>query len=122
MIKKRQLTFWSAFKLLTSFLLGALMLSMTAPSFKYVITKDFSVVSSECTITQSSSVRSTSTIFNLSQTAEQFTFDTIPEIEAYGKSIPYYCEVTVTKDHKWAIHYKIYDLATREIIDSSTTK
>lgn len=44
----------------------------------------------------------------------------IPELDAYGKSIPYYCEVTVTKDHMVEISYKIYDEKTRKLIISGS--
>ncbi|MCT4476955.1 hypothetical protein N0U24_07220 [Peribacillus frigoritolerans] len=52
-------------------------------------------------------------------TGEMFTFNDIPALDAYGKSIPYYCEVTVTKDHMFEIGYKIYDAKTRKLILTS---
>ncbi|MCZ8535041.1 hypothetical protein [Psychrobacillus psychrodurans] len=102
--------------------MGLLILWMTVPSLKYVITKDFDVVNGKCTIEISSSGRSSNSIFNMLQTDEQFNFNEIPELDAYGKSIPYYCEVTVTKDRMWAIDYKIYDLKTGKFMDSHTGK
>jgi hypothetical protein len=52
-------------------------------------------------------------------TDEMFTFRDIPALDAYGKSIPYYCKVTVTKDHMVEISYKIYDVKTRKLIVKS---
>lgn len=119
MYRKREMKFWATLKMLSGFLIGLLLLWMTVPSLKYVITKDFDVVNGKCTIEISSSGRSTNSIFNMLQTDEQFTFNEIPELDAYGKSIPYDCEVTVTKNHMWAMNYKIFDLKTGELIDSN---
>ena len=120
MYRKREIKFWSTIKMLSGFLMGLLILWMTVPSLKYVITKDFDVVNGKCTIEISSSGRSSNSIFNMLQTDEQFSFNEIPELDAYGKSIPYYCEVTVTKDRMWTMDYKIYDLKTRKLSDSHT--
>ena len=117
MYRKREINFWSTIKLLGVFLIGLLILWMTVPSLKYVITKDFDVVNGKCTIEISSSGRSSDAIFNMLQTDEQFNFNEIPELDAYGKSIPYYCEVTVTKDRIWTIDYKIYDIKTKKRLD-----
>lgn len=118
MYRKREIKFWPTIKMLSGFLIGLLLLWMTVPSLKYVITKDFDVVNGKCTIEISSSGRSSD--FNMLHTDEQFNFNEIPELDAYGKSIPYYCEVTVTKDHMWTMDYKIYDLKTGKLIDSHT--
>lgn len=118
--RKREIKFWSTIKMLSGFLIGLLILWMTVPSLKYVITKDFDVVNGKCTIEISSSGRSSDSTFNMLQTDEQFSFNEIPELDAYGKSIPYYCEVTVTKDHMWTVDYKIYDLKTGKLFDSHT--
>ncbi|MFJ5770159.1 hypothetical protein [Psychrobacillus sp. NPDC093180] len=104
--------------MLSGFLIGLLILWMTVPSLKYVITKDFDVVNGKCTIEISSSGRSSDSTFNMIDTDDQFSFREIPELDAYGKSIPYYCEITVTKDHMWEMDYKIYDLKTRKLMDS----
>ena len=120
MYRKREIKFWSTIKMLSGFLIGLLLLWMTVPSLKYVITKDFEVVNGKCTIEISSSGRSSDATFNMLHTDEQFSFNEIPELDAYGKSIPYYCEVTVTKDRMWTMDYKIYDLKTGKLIDSHT--
>ena len=120
MYRKREIKFWSTIKMLIGFLMGLLILWMTVPSLKYVITKDFDGVNGKCTIEISSSGRSSDSTFNMLHTDEQFSFNEIPELDAYGKSIPYYCEVTVTKDRMWTMDYKIYDLKTGKLMDSHT--
>jgi len=117
---EREIEFWPTIKMLGGFLIGLLLLWMTIPSLKSVITKDFDVVDGKCTIEISSSGRSSDSTFNMLNTDEQFSFNEIPELDAYGKSIPYYCEITVTKDHMWEMDYKIYDLNTGKLMDSHT--
>ncbi|WP_339263079.1 hypothetical protein MKY07_15850 [Solibacillus sp. FSL W7-1472] len=112
--------FLSIIKTLGALLMGLLCLWITTPSLKSVITKDFDVVNGKCTIEISSSGRSSDSTFNMIDTDEQFSFMEIPELDAYGKSIPYYCEITVTKDHMWEMDYKIYNLKTRQLMDSHT--
>jgi len=120
MYRKREIKFRSTIKMLSGFLLGLLILWMTVPSLKYVITKDFDVVNGKCTIEISSYGRSSDSTFNMFHTDEQFSFNKIPELAAYGKSIPYYCEITVTKDRMWTIDYKVYDFKTGKLIASHT--
>lgn len=109
---------WEIVKLLGACLLGILLLVITLPSVKSMLTKDFDVVSGECTIELSGSGRGqTSSIFNMVDTEEQFYFDEVPPVDAYGKAVPYYCEVTVSKNHLWEIDYEIYDLKTRKRIE-----
>ena len=98
---------------------GVLLLAITLPSLKYVVLKKYDVVSGKCVIEIDSSGRSSEADFKMLDTDEMFTFKDIPELDAYGKSIPYYCEVTVTKDHMFEISYKIYDAKTRKLILTS---
>ncbi|MFD0051070.1 hypothetical protein ACFVHQ_17305 [Actinomycetes bacterium NPDC127524] len=97
-------------------LLGFLLLAITLPSLKYVVLKKYDAVSGKCVIEIDSSSRSSEADFKILDTDEIFTFRDIPKLDAYGKSIPYYCKVTVTKDHSFEISYKIYDAKTRELI------
>jgi hypothetical protein len=106
-------------KTLGSFLLGVLILAITLPSLKYVVLKEYDVVSGKCVIEIDSSGRSSEANFKMLDTDEMFTFRDIPALDAYGKSVPYYCDVTVTKDHKVEISYKIYDVKTRKLILTS---
>ncbi|MBT2724439.1 hypothetical protein [Bacillus sp. ISL-46] len=92
---------------------------MTLPSLKYVVLKEYDVVSGKCVIEIDSSGRSSEADFNMLDTGEMFTFNDIPALDAYGKSIPYYCKVTVTKDHMFENGYKIYDAKTRKLILTS---
>lgn len=120
MYVNREMKFLLTIKTLGAFLMGLLLLWVTIPSLKYVIMKDFDVVTGTCTIEISSSGRSSDSTFNMIDTDDQFSFSEIPELDAYGKSIPYYCEITVTQDQMWEIDYKIYDLKTRKLMDSRT--
>lgn len=103
-------------KSLGIFLIGVLFLTVTLPSLKYVVLKQYDVVSGKCVIDIDSSGRSPEADFKMLGTDEMFTFRDIPALDAYGKSIPYYCKVTVTKDHMFEISYKIYDAKTRKLI------
>ncbi|WP_088043256.1 hypothetical protein [Bacillus sp. EAC] len=103
-------------KSLGSFLVGVLLLWITLPSLKYVVLKDYDVVSGKCVIEIDSSGRSSDADIEMLDTDEIFTFSDIPALDAYGKSIPYYCKVTVTKDHMFEISYKIYNPKTRKLI------
>ncbi|WP_078410776.1 hypothetical protein [Priestia abyssalis] len=98
------------------FLLGVLFLAITLPSLKYMVLKEYDVVAGKCVIEIDSSGRSSEAGFRILDSDEIFTFRDIPALDAYGKSIPYYCEVTVTKDHMFEISYKIYDVKTRKLI------
>ncbi|OCA92616.1 hypothetical protein [Pseudobacillus wudalianchiensis] len=119
MYYNEEFTILNAGKACGTFLLGVLLLVVTLPSLKYVMLKEYDVVSGKCVIDIYSSGRSSATEFKMLDTGEMFTFDDIPALDAYGKSIPYYCEVTVTKDHMFEIGYKIYDVKTRKLIVTS---
>ena len=99
--------------------LGVLFLVITLPSLKYVVLKEYDVVSGKCVIEIDSSGRSPEADFKMLNSDEMFTFRNIPTLNAYGKSIPYYCKVTVTKDHKFGVSYKIYDAKIRKLILTS---
>jgi hypothetical protein len=106
-------------KSFASFLIGVLLLAFTLPSLKYVVLKEYDVVSGKCVIEIDSSSRSSAADFKMLDTDELFIFNDFPALDAYGKSIPYYCELTVTKDHMFEIGYKIYDAKTRKLILAS---
>jgi hypothetical protein len=99
--------------------IGVLLLTFTLPSLKDVVLKKYDVVSGKCVIDIDSGGRSSEADFKMLDTDEMFTFKNIPKLDAYGKSIPYYCDVTVTKDHMFEISYKIYDPKTRKLIVTS---
>ncbi|MDF1997877.1 hypothetical protein [Peribacillus frigoritolerans] len=101
------------------FLMGVLMLAITVPSLKYVVLKEYDVVNGKCVIEIDSAGRSSVADFKMFDTGEMFTFNDIPALDANGSSVPYHCEVTVTKDHMFEIGYKIYDAKTRKLILTS---
>jgi len=103
-------------KCLGILLLGVLLLAVTVPSLKYVLLKKYDVVSGKCVIEIDSSSRSPEANFKMLNSDEMFSFRDIPALDAYGKAIPYYCKVTVTKDHMVEISYKIYDVKTRKLL------
>jgi len=99
--------------------LGILLLAITLPSLKYVVFKQYDVVSGRCVIEIDSSSRTSEADFDMQDTDEIFTFRDIPKLDAYGRSVPYYCKVTVTKDHNFEVSYKIYDSKSRKLILAS---
>jgi|SRR5579875_410758 len=103
-------------KSLVALLIGVLCFVITLPSLKYVVLKEYDVVRGKCVIEIDSSGRAPEADFKMINKDEMFTFRDIPALDAYGKSIPYYCEVTVTKDHQFGVSYKIYDNKTRKLI------
>lgn len=94
------------------------MLAVTLPSLKFMLLKEYDVVKGNCRIEITSSGRTTESTFEMLDTDETFYFTHIPELDAYGKAIPYYCEVTVSKDHLFEIGYKIFDVNSRELLTS----
>lgn len=115
----KELTFFKIVKIILAFLFGILILTTTLPSLKDILLKDFDVVSGECIIEIDTSNRSATAEFIMLDTDDKFMFDDVPDLDAYGKAIPYYCELTLTKDHMWEICYKIYDVSSRELILTS---
>ncbi|MBT2663392.1 hypothetical protein [Bacillus sp. ISL-45] len=99
--------------------MGVLILAVTLPSIKYVVLKEYDIISGECVIEIDSAGRSSLADFRMVDSGEIFIFSDIPDLDAYGRSVPYYCEVTATKDHMVEIDYKIYDIKTRKLILSS---
>ncbi|MGG0848362.1 hypothetical protein [Peribacillus simplex] len=116
---EREFTFFDTFKALSALILGGLLLVITLPSLKYMLFKEYDVVKGSCIIDISSSGRSSEASFEMPVTDEQFYFEDIPDLDAYGRAVPYYCEVTVTKDHEFEVSYKIYDAKSRDLILTS---
>jgi hypothetical protein len=115
----RDYSLFNVAKIIGLFVVGGLFLAVTLPSLKYVVLKEYEVVAGKCVVDIVSSGRSSDAQFNMIDTDEWFSFREIPELDAYGKSIPYFCEVTVTKDHMFEIGYKIFDAETRELLLTS---
>lgn len=115
----KEIKFLNLIKIILPFLFGILLLTMTLPNLKDILLEDFDIVSGKCIIDIDTSGHSATASFIMLDTNEIFIFNDIPDLDAYGKAIPYYCELTVTKDHMWEIGYKIYDADSRELILTS---
>ncbi len=116
--RNRSYTLLNIGKTLLALIIGVFCLVMTVPSLKYIVLKEYDTVSGKCVIDIDSAGRSSEADFAMTDTGEDFMFRDIPNLDAYGKSIPYYCQVTVTKDHQFEISYKIYDAKTRKLVSS----
>ncbi|MBZ5753937.1 hypothetical protein [Metabacillus rhizolycopersici] len=81
--------------------------------------KEYVVVKGNCTIEIDSAGRSSEAVFKIRDTDDVFYFRDIPDLDSYGRAVPYYCEVTVTKDHAFEIGYKIYDAKSKKLIQTS---
>ncbi len=119
MYVEKDFTLPNVVKATGALLFGVFLLVITLPSLKYILLKEYDVVRGECTIELTSSGRFKESNFEMLDSGDLFTFNHIPALDAYGDSIPYYCEVTVTKDHQFEIDYKIYDVNSRELILTS---
>ncbi|WP_025784644.1 hypothetical protein [Sporosarcina sp. D27] len=119
MYVEKDFTLANIVKTIGALLFGVFLLVITLPSLKFILLKEYDVVSGECTIEITSSGRFKESTFEMLDSGDKFTFNHIPALDAYGESIPYYCEVTVTKDHLFEIDYKIYDVNSRELILTS---
>jgi hypothetical protein len=119
MFKEKEFTISNTFKALISLIFSGLLLFITLPSIKYMLFKEYDVVKGNCTIEIDSSGRTSETSFKMDNSADIFYFRDIPDLDSYGRAVPYYCELTVTKDHEFEIGYKIYDSKSRELIQTS---
>ncbi|WP_141232308.1 hypothetical protein [Niallia circulans] len=97
---------------------GIFLLLITFPSLKYILLKEYIEVIGECTIEIDGTRRYAEARFEMQDTGEVYSFDNIPDLDAFGKNVPYYCTLTVTKDKKWEIGYKIYNVNTKKLIIS----
>ena len=122
MFKKRAFSFKPLTIAVIATIMGSLMLSMTVPSLRQVVTNDFEIVEGTCAIDITSSGRTSNATFHMLQSDESFTFNDIPKLDAYGKSISYHCEIMVTKDHTWTMDYTIYDVETGVVINAYKDK
>ncbi|MGG3916039.1 hypothetical protein [Rossellomorea vietnamensis] len=119
MIKEKEFTILNTFKALFSLIFSLLLLVITLPSLKYMLFKEYDVVKGNCTIEVDSSGRSSEVLFKMVDTDDEYYFRNIPDLDSYGRAVPYYCEVTVTKDHEFEVSYKIFDSKSRELIQTS---
>jgi hypothetical protein len=116
---QKEFTFSNTSKAFLGLIIGGLLLFLTLPSLKYMIFKEYASVNGSCTIEIDSAGRSNEALFKLPDTDDVFYFKDIPDLDSYGKAVPYYCEVTVTKNHEFEVGYKIYDAKSGELIQKS---
>jgi hypothetical protein len=119
MYMKKDFTMSRMGKIIGIMILAALLLFTTLPSLKYVALKDYVVIKGKCVVDIDSSGRTTLAAIRMLGSGEYFSFREIPSLDAYGKAIPYYCEVTMTKDHMLEISYKIYHEEKGELMAES---
>lgn len=117
--REKEFTLSNTFKALFSLIFSGLLLVITLPSLKYMLYKEYYVLKGSCTIEIDSSGRTIEASFNMDDSSDVFNFRDIPDLDSYGRAVPYYCELTVTKDHEFEISYKIYDPKTKELIQTS---
>lgn len=116
---EKKFTFRNTCKAFLGLIMGGLLLFITLPSLKYMIFKEYDIVKGSCIIEIDSAGRSNEASFKLPDTDDVFYFTDIPDLDSYGRAVPYYCEVTVTKDHEFEVGYKIYDAKSGELIQTS---
>ncbi|TYS89832.1 hypothetical protein [Rossellomorea aquimaris] len=119
MFKEKEFTLSNTCKALFLLIFSGLLLIITLPSLKYMLFQEYDVVKGSCTIEIDSSGRTSEASFKMDDSSDVFYFRDIPDLDSYGRAVPYYCELTVTKDHEFEISYKIYDSTTRELIQTS---
>jgi len=119
MFKEKEFTLSNTCKALFSLIFSGLLLIITLPSLKYMLFQEYDVVKGSCTIEIDSSGRTSEASFKMEDSSDVFYFRDIPDLDSYGRAVPYYCELTVTKDHEFEISYKVYDSNTRELIQTS---
>lgn len=100
---------FSYIKIFGAFLLSILLLSLTLPSLKQVVTKDYVMTSGICTVDYAISSRNNMTYYLDFENGESFNFENGPYIDAYGEKYKYYCEVHQTRNKKVDIDYKVYE-------------
>lgn len=119
MFKEKEFTLSNTFKALFSLIFSGLLLLITLPSLKYMLFQEYDVLKGSCTIEIDSSGWTSEASFKMDDSSDVFYFRDIPDLDYYGRAVPYYCELTVTKDHEFEISYNIYDSKTRELIQTS---
>lgn len=111
----RQYAFLKKLKWTGVLFLGLLCLWMTMSSFTEMVFRDYRVLESACVLEPSES-KGTSIDITLTETNDTFSFRDGPYLEAYGKKVPYYCQVTTTRNQEFAIDYRVYDKNTKKLL------
>lgn len=109
-------THWFSYvKIFGVFLVSILLLYVTLPSLKQVLTKDFVTTSGICTVDYADSGRNMSYYLDF-ENGQSFNFEDGPYIDAYGEKYKYYCEVRQTRNEKVDIDYKVYEKKDGKLI------
>ncbi len=111
----KQHSFFKKLKWTGILLIGLLCLWMTMPSFTEMVFRDYRVLEGSCILEPSES-KGTSIDITLTETNDTFSFRDAPDLEAYGKKVPYYCRVTTTRNQAFEIDYRIYDKNTKKLL------
>ncbi|OIN66086.1 hypothetical protein BLD48_12560 [Exiguobacterium sp. KRL4] len=96
-------------------LLGLLCLWITVPNFTEMLSRDYRILEGSCILEPSESKR-TSIDITLTETNDMFSFRDGPDLDAYGKKVPYYCRVTTTRNQAFEIDYRVYDKDTKKLL------
>lgn len=111
----KQHSFFKKLKWTGILLLGLLCLWVTVPSFTEMVFRDYRVMEGSCFLEPSES-KGTSVEITLTETNNTFSFRDVPDLDAYGKKIPYYCQVTTTRNGDFEIDYRVYDQDTKKLL------
>lgn len=111
----KQYSFFKKLKWTALLLLGLLLLWMTLPSFTEMIFRDYRVSEGGCFLKVVDS-KSTTTEVTFTETNNTFSFRDAPDLDAYGEKIPYYCQVTTTRNGEFEIDYRVYDKDTKKLL------
>ncbi|QNR21066.1 hypothetical protein HNY42_09005 [Exiguobacterium sp. Helios] len=111
----KQHSFFKKLKWTGILLIGLLCLWMTMPSFTEMVFRDYRVLEGACVLEPSESKR-TSIDITLTETNDTFSFRDAPDLEAYGKKVPYYCRMTTTRNQAFEINYRVYEKDTKKLL------
>lgn len=111
----KQYAFLKKLKWTGVLLLGLLCLSIMGPSFTEMVFRDFRVLEGACVLEPSES-KGKSIDITLTETNDTFSFRDAPDLNAYGKKVPYYCRVTTTQNQAFEINYRVFDKDTKTLL------
>lgn len=109
-LQERVDSYFEFLKPIGMIVLGGLLLYITLPSLKQIVTKDFKVVADECTVDffEGGARGGNSYTINFKD-GRYFDFQDGPYLDSYGENFTYFCEVKQTKNEKFEVSYKVYD-------------
>lgn len=109
-LQERVDSYFEFLKPIGMIVIGGLLLYITLPSLKQIVTKDFKVVADECTVGFIDNGGRSGTSYTIDfKDGRYFDFEDGPYLDSYGENFTYYCEVKQTKNEKFEVSYKVYD-------------